>query len=112
MLVPTGVIEIRLCRYTEKFVRGGLVASSRIGTLVEDFDALRPASAAERRKFTSCPFDADPIVAYLAYASGRSLTIYTRMNGCVYATNGDVRRQEPAAARTRLRKTLLQLTAA
>jgi hypothetical protein len=109
-LVPTPVTEIRLCRYSQRFVRGTLVPSGELSGLVHDFDALRPATRKERRVFYSCPYDANPIVAHLAYANGRAMQVYVTTYLCVYASNGDITQWESPAARTHLRNALIRLT--
>jgi hypothetical protein len=109
LLAPSGVTAMRLCRYSTRLVRGVLVPSASLATVVREFDALRPAP--DQRSFTSCPFEAAPIVAHLLYPGSHSVEVYVSTNGCVYANNGDVRRSEPAAARVRLRAALERLTA-
>jgi hypothetical protein len=117
-LAPDGASAIRLCRYAYKnnprgtdgdqLVFAGLVPDADVARLVHDFDAVRQAKP--RSGFTSCFFDAAPVVAHIAYPSGRAVTIYVRMDDCWFATNGDLRRSAGGYAQRRLRGELLHLT--
>jgi hypothetical protein len=91
-LAPTGVVAIRLCRYTglnaqPRFrLTASRLVSSRdvIGQLVTDFDALRPLKGA-----MACPADdGSQILALLAYPNGHRVTISTGLGGCTMVTNG------------------------
>jgi hypothetical protein len=118
-LAPSGPNQIRLCRYAfratprgadrDQLVGRRLVTRANAAKLVHAFDALRAAK--HGRSFTSCFFNTAPVVAYLEYPDGHSVTIFVVTSNCWSAANGDLTRSAGRAAWHRLRKALLRLTA-
>ena len=117
-LAPSGPSQIRLCRYAfrdtlrgadrDQLVGRGLVTRANAAKLVHAFDALRGAKHGGR--FTSCFFDAAPVVAYLEYPDEHSVTIFVVTSNCWSAANGDLTRSAGRAAWHRLREALFRLT--
>lgn len=107
-LAPINPARIRLCKYTTRFVRGVVLTENRTDSLVEAFNELRPTPP-NHKGFTSCFFNADPIVAHSDYPGGHSVTIYVPTN-CTSASNGDLTRSWPPSALKHLRNQLIHLT--
>lgn len=117
-LAPSGPDQIRLCRYAfrdtprgadpDQLAGHGLVTRANAAKLVDAFDALRAAQHGGR--FTSCFFDPAPVVAYLVYPDGHSVTIFVVTSNCWSAANGDLTRSAGRSAWHRLRKAPLRLT--
>lgn len=99
MLVPPGVVSLRVCRYNgmnasagvpQWGLRGAGVTSrrSRIARIVSELDAIRPS-----RGSYSCPFsDASDVIASFAYRSPPRVVVTVDTGGCNAVTNGHVRR--------------------
>ena len=117
-LAPSGPNRIRLCRYAfrnnprgtsgDRLVGHGMATGAKAAGLARTFDALRTAKPDGR--FTSCFFDDAPVVAYLEYPDGHSVTIFVVTSNCWSATNGDLTRSAGESAWRRLRTQLLRLT--
>jgi hypothetical protein len=92
-LAPLGAIAIRLCHYGELprvlLVRSTLLTSpSIIGRLLNDFDMLPTPP-----RGVKCPEDnGSEIVASIAYANGRRVTVTVQLGGCGLVTNGNLLR--------------------
>jgi hypothetical protein len=116
-LAPSGPSEIRLCRYAfrnnprgtngDQLVGHGLATRAKAAELVGSFDALRTEHG---QRFQSCSFDPAPVVAYLEYPDGHSVTIFVVTNNCWSATNGEIARSAGESSWLRLRKRLWRLT--
>lgn len=107
-LAPANPARIRLCKYTNRFVRGVVLTNKNADSLVEEFNGLR-STPPNHKGFTSCFFNADPVVAHLGYPGGHSVTIYVPLN-CTSASNGDLTRSWPPSALQHLRNQLIHLT--
>jgi hypothetical protein len=98
-LAPPGAASIRLCRY------GGLNDRPRlrlayqallrkpklVSHLTREFDALPSWPGGPTPH--SCPSDdGSQILAIVRYAAGQTVTIATRLRGCLTVTNGSVTR--------------------
>lgn len=92
-LAPLGAIAIRVCRYGQLprvlLVRSTLLTSpSIIGRLLSEFDEL-PAPPLR----VKCPVDfGSEIVASIAYAHGKRVTVAVQLEGCGLVANGNLSR--------------------
>ena len=92
-LAPLGATAIRLCRYGELpnvlLLRSTLLTSPIvIERLLNDFDMLPTPP-----RGVKCPEDnGSEIVASIAYANGKRVTVAVKLTGCALATNGNLLR--------------------
>lgn len=108
-LIPTSVLSIRLCCYSGAHLARDVVLSpARTGELIQVFDALKPATAAQRHAFPSCFFYTNPVVAIITYSDGHALDVYTNTDSCVFPGNGETTRLDPERLRMRLVTLLLR----
>jgi hypothetical protein len=108
-LAPAPVAAVRLCRYSTRLLGSALLAPSDISAVMHDFAALRATPRNYKGAASVCPFNTDPVVAHLEYATGHAVTIYVPIS-CPYAANGDLTRGYPTAALHRLTAVLVRLT--